>query len=74
MLAKNQLEHGAYYVGECRNSRVARWNSEKQKFVYWRTKLGETFIEEIKHQEDETKWDSFAPKEKIDPPRDLIPL
>jgi hypothetical protein len=48
-IAKADLEHGAYYTGSCRNASVARWDSNKQCFVHWRSKFGDRFLEEIRH-------------------------
>jgi hypothetical protein len=60
-LNKAELEHGQYYAGHCRNANVARWNGERQLFIHWRTKFGETFTEEIRHPEDEKHFDVFYP-------------
>jgi hypothetical protein len=65
-LKKSELEHGSYYKGECRNATIARWNSEKQMFYHWRTKFNYTFIETIKHYEDEEHYDVFIALEKIE--------
>lgn len=66
-LPKKDLEHGAYYEGYCRNAHIARWNAERQVFVYMRSKFGERFTEEIKHPEDEKHWDVFKAQRKADP-------
>lgn len=73
-IAKADLEHGAYYKGRCRNASEARWNSERQCFVHWRTKFNSTFLEEIKHPEDDKYFDVFVVNEKIEKPEREIPL
>lgn len=57
---KEELQHGAYYVGECRNASLARWNAEQQHFVHWREKFGSTFLETIRCPEDEARFDVFV--------------
>lgn len=66
MIPKNELVDGAYYKGTCRNADIARWSAEHQKFFHWRFKFGHTFIEEIRHPEDEQRYDVFVPEELIE--------
>jgi hypothetical protein len=66
-LHKTELVHGAYYRGQCRNATVARWNGEKQKFIHFRTKFGNVFLEEICCPEDDQVWDVFYAEEVIEP-------
>lgn len=76
-IAKKDLEHGAYYEGTCRNATVARWNGKEGVFIYKRHKFGMTFFDEIKHPEDEQRYDVFVVEKKIDPPEffeEVIPL
>lgn len=58
-LKKEHLVKGNYYVGFCRNARIARWDGEK--FLHWREKFGRIFVEEIRHPEDEAYFDVFQP-------------
>jgi hypothetical protein len=73
-LRKDQLEHGKYYSGKCRNSCIARWNAETQRFVYWRTKFGYLFAEDICHPVDEDRFDVFYPFSITKPCLYVIPL
>lgn len=73
-IAKSELEHGAYYRGRCRNASEARWNAQRECFVHWRTKFAHTFLEEIRHPEDDKVFDVFVVEEKIDNPEREIPL
>jgi hypothetical protein len=57
----NQLKDGVCYLGKCRNSKIARWNGEKNKFVYWRHKFKYVFEEEIEHFENDNGLDFFIP-------------
>jgi hypothetical protein len=72
MIAKKDLIEGAYYKGHCRNAYIARWNGTV--FIYWRTKFGQKFLEEICHPEDDNIYDVFVAEEKIDNPEKEIPL
>jgi len=73
-IAKIDLVHGAYYTGRCRNASEARWNADKQVFVYWRTKFDHTFLEEINHPEDDKMFDVFVVKEIVEVPTKEIPF
>lgn len=64
---KEDLVHGFYYKGECRNADVARWNNDIKKFIYWRSKFGDTFLEEICCPEDDEEFDVFYAQEIIQP-------
>lgn len=65
-IEKKHLRKGAYYVGTCRNARIARWDGEK--FIYWRLKWGARFVETLKHREDDTVYDVFDAWQEIDDP------
>jgi len=67
VLSKDKLEDGKYYLGECRNARVARWCEKDQKFTYIRTKFGSSYPEDIKHPEDDDGFDLFVPFREIEP-------
>lgn len=74
VIPKASLEHGAYYQGRCRNASIARWDADRQLFVYWRTKFASTFLEEIKCPEDDILFDVFVAESKIEEPEREIPL
>ena len=69
MIAKKDLKSSRYYIGVCRNSHVAKWNSKEECFHYMRTKFSKTFCETIKHPEDDDGWDLFIPYELIPSPQ-----
>lgn len=75
-LRKDQLKHGAYYQGMCRNAEYARWDATINKFIHWRKKWGTTFTETICHPKDEQYYDVFEPFGEIEKPEWLaeIPL
>jgi hypothetical protein len=74
-IPKAALVHGEYYVGHCRNACIARWNAEKQCFYHWRTKFGQTFIETIRHPEDDQTYDVFVVEGVIlGEPDNIIPF
>ena len=68
MIAKQDLVHGAWYVGHCRNAEYAKWNGEKKHFVHWRWKFAVKYPETILHPEDDQVYDVFEPYEKVDKP------
>jgi hypothetical protein len=74
IIPKNQLKHGVYYRGRCRNATVVRWNGENQRFYYRRTKFGYTFVEAIKHREDDDIFDVFDAFEEMSNPTEEIPF
>lgn len=76
MIAKADLVHGQYYWGDCRNADTARWNGEKNYFVYWRTCVmtGQGWVESICHPEDDDGHDLFIPEKLVDWGTQFIPL
>ena len=60
----NELEKDVWYEGTCRNASKAIWNGEK--FLYERTKFGDTFFEEINHFQEDDGYDVFVPLKKIE--------
>lgn len=73
-IPKEQLKHGAYYEGRCRNATVARWNADEQQFYHWRRKFGTVFIETIRCPEDEKQFDVFVTEREIETPEKEIPF
>ncbi|MBK3780402.1 hypothetical protein G3A43_09105 [Paraburkholderia aspalathi] len=73
LLRKEQLVHGQYYAGRCRNAKVARWHAPAQRFVHWRVKFGSRFLERIRHPVDEKFFDVFLPMETVEPGDEVIP-
>lgn len=73
LLRKEQLTHGAYYRGHCRNASEARWHAGKQCFVHWRTKFGHRFLETIRHPVDESRYDVFLAEAEVAQPEHPIP-
>ena len=69
LIPKHELVHGQWYLGACRNAKQARWNAEKQKFEYLRTKFGSTFWDEIEHPEDDRGYDLFFATTAINEPQ-----
>lgn len=74
VIPKEKLVDGLYYRGRCRNATFARWNGQKQRFVYWRHKFGQEFLEDICCPEDDNKYDVFIADEIIDMPPRKIPF
>lgn len=78
MVLLDELEHGAYYQGDCRNASIARWNAETNQFVYMRTKFTAVYPEEIGYwieaKSGEERFDEFKPFSKVDNPPFEIPM
>lgn len=63
-LSKDSLIAGEYYIGFCRNARIARWDGTQ--FWHWRQKFSSRFVESIKHPDDEPFFDVFQPVSMVD--------
>lgn len=59
-IPKKNLVHGKYYIGNHRIARIAQWDAEKQKFLYWRHKF-RFFIDNCNHFEDDNGFALFVP-------------
>jgi hypothetical protein len=66
MLKKEQLVHGKYYLGSCRNASVARWHEGNNCFRHVRHKFGDAFEEDIFHPADDDGFDVFVPVTEIE--------
>lgn len=66
-LPKSELKDGKYYIGSCRNAKIAVWDADNQLFWYIRYKFGTYFPEEICHPEDDDGYDLFYPKKEGTP-------
>jgi hypothetical protein len=73
-IPKNQLVHGSYYDGLCRNTSLARWDEENDTFWHWRTKFSERFTETISHPDDDHTYDVFYPLKKVERATTVIPM
>jgi hypothetical protein len=58
-IPKQHLETGVTYEGISRNTNLAKWNGEY--FTYLRYKFGTSFVDKIKHFEDDMVYDVFIP-------------
>lgn len=67
LIRKEDLVHGEYYLGSCRNADVARWDGKRQLFRHVRHKFGDSFEEDIPHPEDQDGYDIFVPVMKVEP-------
>jgi len=76
ILPKEELKHGIYYKGRCRNATIARWSAEEQCFYHWREKLANVFIRMIKYPTDEAEpwWDVFDVIEELPGSKFEIPF
>jgi hypothetical protein len=59
-IAKKDLKHGSFYKGKCLYGDYARWDGVKGVFRMWRGTLGLKYLVDIKHPEDEDKFDVFV--------------
>lgn len=60
-ITKRELRNGVIYHGICRNTDVARWDSDE--FLYFREKFKMIYTYSIKHFEDDDGYDVFIPIE-----------
>jgi uncharacterized protein (DUF433 family) len=76
ILPKDQLRHGAFYKGRCRNATIACWHDGEQRFFHWREKFGRIYIETIRYPTDEEEpwFDVFDVVEELPNPKFDIPL
>lgn len=58
-IPKERLIKGNYYAGICRNANIARWDGEK--FIHWREKFSNFFLEDIPYWELDGTFDGFIP-------------
>lgn len=63
-IPKKDLEIGAEYIGDTRNTDTARWNGKV--FEYTRHKMGFTFTDTVNHFEDDNGYALFVPLKKIE--------
>jgi len=59
-IPKKDLIHGQVYIGEHRNTTVARWNQETNKFDHMRYKFG-WMEDDCNHFEDDDGFALFVP-------------
>lgn len=59
-IPKKDLVHGQIYIGQHRNTNIARWNQETNKFDHMRFKFG-WIKDECNHFEDDDGFDLFVP-------------
>lgn len=67
IIPKRELVDGKMYKGYCRNSNIAQWHADRQRFTYLRHKFGQLLDEEINHFEDDNGFDVFIPIEEVEP-------
>ena len=63
-IPKDQLEVGAWYLGDTRNTDKAKWNGKE--FEYERYKLGSTFTDTCNHFQDDNGYAFFIPIKKLE--------
>jgi hypothetical protein len=60
-IQKADLIDGAFYLGDHRRGRIAKWNAEKNRFEYWRNKFSAVYIDTCNHFEDDDGFALFVP-------------
>lgn len=65
-IPKKDLVHGVTYIGNCRNSSEAMWDSKDSIFIYKRTKFNIVYDDTINHFEDDNGFDLFVPIKKLE--------
>lgn len=76
MIKKADLIHGQCYEVDGRGAMRARWNAERERFIYRTIDMGFTLVRARKHIEDEPdpRRDAFTPLHVIDPITPELPL
>jgi hypothetical protein len=64
VLPLDAMKTGVIYKGQCRNAVHAYWNGKK--FIHQRYKMGTTFLEDINHPVNDTRFDVFLVKCEAD--------
>lgn len=64
-ISKVHLIDGHFYEGDHRNARYAKWDQEKNVFLYWRQKFTSCFIDSCEHFEDYSHFAVFVPIKEI---------
>jgi hypothetical protein len=64
-IRKADLIDGAFYLGDHRRGRIARWNDEKNQFEYWRHKFSAVYIDTCNHFEDDDSFALFVPIRQV---------
>jgi len=60
LVRKEDLQHGAYYLGSCKHSAVARWHATDRLFFYVTRRFGGEAEEGIPHPADDCGEDVFV--------------
>jgi len=60
-IPKKDLKDKEYYLGNHRRGHIAQWNTEENRFHYWREKFGSCFIDKCEHFEDYSQYAVFVP-------------
>lgn len=63
-IPQSRLVAGEFYEGDCRNASWAYYTGEK--FIYWRSKFGSEYLEEIETIENDKGFDVFSPHKVYD--------
>ena len=60
-IPKKDLVDGQFYAGDHRNATIAKWDADKNKFIYMRTKWNSTYEDDCNHFEDDDGYALFVP-------------
>ena len=60
-IPKKDLIDGQFYAGDHRNATIAKWDADKNKFIYMRTKWNSTYEDDCNHFEDDDGYALFVP-------------
>lgn len=60
------LEHGKYYLGKCRNAYVGKWNDDKKVMEHMRYKFGVFTKDNVNYLDNDDNFDLFVAIKEID--------
>jgi hypothetical protein len=59
------LKHGKYYIGKCRNAVIGRWDANKQVMWHMRYKFG-FYADNVNYLDNDNGFDLFVAIKEID--------
>ena len=60
-IPKKDLLAGHFYLGNHRRGKIGQWDAQQNRFLYWREKFSQCFIDSMEHFEDWSQYSVFVP-------------
>lgn len=65
-IPKKDLIDGQWYIGDHRRCKIAKWDANKNVFVYVREKFGQKYLDTCNHFQDDDGFALFVPIKKAE--------